>query len=308
MSVRKGATLPGLLFSLVAHLGVFGAALAWAAYSPPRVVPEKPIVARLVRLGEERDERLLPRLPSKESAPAAPSGKKTESKPEPPPAKPEPKSPEPAPPTPPKAESPPAKAAPKPDLNAAPVDPPTPKKAEKPKAEKPKAEDPKAQSKPTTPPAKAAAKATEKPKVDEDAERRRRMREALEGITTPAVTGPTGSTPSTPEGRPDGDPAGTADSAEEGDRYIALVVQALKRNYSVPSVLTAQERMYLSCRLRLVISASGQVASWKMEESSGNAHFDRAVERAVREAIFPPPPPAFNKAYGRDGFGFEFKP
>ncbi len=67
----------GLAVSLAAHVAMFGGALLYARLAPPRVVPEKPIVARLVRLGKPRDKRLLPRLPSATRPPPAASTGKT---------------------------------------------------------------------------------------------------------------------------------------------------------------------------------------------------------------------------------------
>lgn len=61
----------GLSVSVGAHVLVFGGALLYAHLTPPRTVPEKPIVAKLVRLGKPRDEKLLPRLPA--APPPAPT-------------------------------------------------------------------------------------------------------------------------------------------------------------------------------------------------------------------------------------------
>src|SRR5690606_18847752 len=99
----------GVAVSLLAHVAMFGGALAYAHWTPPRVVPETPIVAKLVRLGKPRDEKLLPRLPT-----AAP----------PPPPAPAPAPPTPAPPVP--AAAPPPPTAPSPDPKPASAVEPTP--------------------------------------------------------------------------------------------------------------------------------------------------------------------------------------
>jgi len=60
---------PGLAVSVAAHVAMFGGALLYAHWSPPRVKTERPIVAKLVRLGEQRSEKLLPRLEAETAAP-----------------------------------------------------------------------------------------------------------------------------------------------------------------------------------------------------------------------------------------------
>lgn len=54
----------GLVVSIAAHVVAFGGALVYAHLAPARTIPEKPIIAKLVRLGKPRDEKLLPRLPT----------------------------------------------------------------------------------------------------------------------------------------------------------------------------------------------------------------------------------------------------
>lgn len=59
-----------VLISVALHLGIFGAAVVVSHLSSrPRIELQKPIAAKLVRLGKPRDERLLPR---KETAPPPP--------------------------------------------------------------------------------------------------------------------------------------------------------------------------------------------------------------------------------------------
>jgi len=65
--------------SVVVHLGIFGAWVAWPESSKARVDLDEAIIkTRLVKLGKPRDEKLLPRLPT--SPPPPPP---TESKPQP---------------------------------------------------------------------------------------------------------------------------------------------------------------------------------------------------------------------------------
>lgn len=62
---------PGIVVSILAHVAMFGGALVYARYAAPRVVAERPIIAKLVRLGKPRDEKLLPRLPNAPPPPTA---------------------------------------------------------------------------------------------------------------------------------------------------------------------------------------------------------------------------------------------
>jgi TonB family protein len=135
-------------------------------------------------------------------------------------------------------------------------------------------------------------------------ERRNRMMQAL-GAVPPGVTG---KKPEPLEGQADGDPLGDASQAAAGDMYLALVVQALKRNYVVPTTISQKERLFLACRLRLFIQPDGKIARSEIEESSGNAMFDRAIESSIQKTTLPKPPKAFLDQYGAEGVGFEFKP
>lgn len=268
-SKRRVGVAPGIVASLLAHALVFGGALVYARYTPPRVVPEKPIVAKLVRLGKPRDEKLLPRLPS-----APPPPPKAAAAPQPPPAAPQP---------PPQAAEP-AKTVALPKEAPAPSVP-------------PKA--------PDTPPAKAPAPG--KSPEQEALERQKRLAEALARLG-PAPFGATTAKAEELPGQEDGDPEGTADDAAEGDRYLALIEQALRRNYTLPTTITQRERMFLNCKLLLKIARNGKIDAFRIEESSGNDQFDRAVEASVlRTGMLPPPPPSFLKDYG-DGIVIAFRP
>lgn len=248
---RRGLSV-GLGASLAAHLLMFGGAWVYAMWSPPRVVAEKPIVAKLVRLGKPRDEKLLPRLPKTPTTP---------------------------PPT--------TKAAPAPAPAPVPAPVPAPKAAPSPTA---KAE-------PVAPKPDPAAAA---------AARQKQMMEALARVAP--VDGPTSDSGEVDlPGQADGDAMGTAEDAAEGDRYLALVEQALRSNYVLPTTISAKERLYLKCVLFLKIAASGKIDSFRIAESSGNPHFDRAVEASVARTMLAPPPDSFRKTY-RDGLEIVFKP
>lgn len=236
----------GLTVSMLAHVVMFGGALAYAHWTPPRVVPDKPIVAKLVRLGKPRDEKLLPRLP------AAP----------PPPPPQETAVPVPAPPP----------TTPPPDVQPA-----------------------KTIDVPVTPtPAQAAA------------DRQKKLADAFSKLG-PAPTGPVGKKPEELPGREDGDARGSAEEAAEGDRYLALVDQALRDNYVLPTTISQKERIALVCVIWLDIAKDGKIREFRILEPSSNGHFDRAIEAGVQRTKLPPPPPAFFAAYP-DGLPVRFKP
>lgn len=253
----------GLTVSIGAHLAVFGGAWIYAHFTPPRTVPEKPIVAKLVRLGKPRDEKLLPRLP------AAPPPAPTPVAPVPVPVV----APQPAP-APPPAAAEPAKTVEVPSQKVPAVD-----------------------------PKEAAQKASA-----EALERQKRMMEALAKLGAPAANGPTGKVAEELPGQADGDANGDADEAAEGDRYLALVQQALRANYAVPTIISDKERLFLKCKLFLKIAANGKIDSYRISEPSGNPHFDRAVETSIQRTVLPPPPPAFLRTYGDEGLEIGFKP
>lgn len=252
LSARPGGMSLGVVFSIAAHLAVFGGAWVYANRAPPRLVQEKPIVAKLVRLGKPRDEKLLPRLPKTPTAPPQKPVAVPQPTPQPSPtAKPEP--------------------APSPTAKAEPV--------------------------PETKPA---------PKVDAAADALARQEQMLAALAR--VSGPTSQSGEEElPGQADGDVLGTADEASEGDRYLALVEQSLRSNYILPTTISAKERLHLACVLYLKIAPSGKVESFEIIESSGNPHFDRAVEASVRQTLLPPPPDSFRKLY-RDGLEIRFKP
>lgn len=245
---RVGLTW-GVGLSVFAHVSVFGGAWLYANMSPPRLVQEKPIVAKLVRLGTPRDEKLLPRLP------------KTAPPPKPAPAKPV------------------SVATPAPAPTSAPA--------------------------PPSPTAKAEPVAKPDPVADAAA-RRQQMMDALAKLA-PATGATSDSGDEELPGQTDGHALGTAEDAEEGDRYLGLVVEAIRKNYVLPTTISARERLHLSCVLELKIAASGKIDSFRILETSGNPHFDRAVEASVRQTFLPAPPEGFRKAYG-GGLEIRFKP
>src|SRR5512137_2582600 len=108
-----------------------------------------------------------------------------------------------------------------------------------------------------------------------------------------------------------GDPGGVADGeatgGTEGDRYLGLVTQALQSSYRLPATISEQERLYLRATVVLTIEPDGRVSAFRFEKKSGNAAFDAALERAVRDARLPPPPAEMRQRYRTTGLGVTFR-
>ncbi|HET6922019.1 MAG TPA: energy transducer TonB [Anaeromyxobacteraceae bacterium] len=106
-------------------------------------------------------------------------------------------------------------------------------------------------------------------------------------------------------GSPSGSPLGES-SEEEGDRYLALVQQALHANYRVPATISEADRQRLQAVVVLAIQPDGRIAGFRFEKKSGHPGFDEALERAVRETRLPPPPPEMRQHYREKGLGVRF--
>lgn len=246
---RPDRLWPLVVVSVALHAG-FGAVAFLVR--PPAIVnlDQKPIVAKLVRLGEKRPEQWLPRrdVPPAEAAPRAPDAVPV---------------PVPAPPAP--AERTVALPAPK---VAPPKTPPPPRPASATTGGKG---------------SDALSRALEKVKNDDKLASKERW------------------------GDPGGIPDGDATDGTEGDRYLGLVTQALQSSYRLPATISEQERLHLNAIVIITIEPDGRVASFRFERRSGNAAFDQALERAVRESRLPPPPPELRQRYRTVGLGVNFK-
>lgn len=236
---------PLVLLSAAFHVAFVAVALL---VRPPPLAnqDQKPIVARLVRLGEKRPEQWLPRReePKPEAAPRAPDAVPV-----------------------------PAPAAPAERAVALPSAKPAPQKPAPPRpasAVSGKGSD-------------ALSRALDKVKKDDRLASRERW------------------------GDPNGIPDGAAESGAEGDRYLALVTDALQRSYRLPETLSERERKSLHATVVLFIERNGKVSRHVVEQGSGNAAFDAALERAIRDARIPPPPPELVDRYRRIGLGVNFK-
>jgi colicin import membrane protein len=238
--VRRERLWPVVLVSLAVHAAlIVGAALHRPA--PQIDLAQKPIVAKLVRLGEKRPEQWLPR---KEAAP------------------------------------PPAAAA-EPVALPSPQAPPAPPAAPAPRA------------KPAPPRARPAPQPAPGRDVLASVLSRVRRDKAL---SEPVY------------GDPSGDPQGDASEASAGDQYLALVERALRESYVLPATISERDRLHLKATVVLYLDTDGRVLRHAFESSSGNGAFDAALERAIRAARLPPPPPELRQKYRNEGLGVVYRP
>ncbi len=224
--------------SILVHVGglIIALLVTRAGAATPVRIQTRPIIAKLVRLGEKRDPTLLPRIDR----------------------------------------------APPPPKKVAKVLPPAPDAVPAPKAPTPKAvlED--------TP-----------DRSDED------LNAAISRI---AEQYDPNATAEAPVGDPDGDPAGNAANAGEGDRYLGLVQRAVRAHYRVPNIISDRERLFLNATVVIYVSPDGRILRREIEVSSGNEHFDSALLGAVDAASpLPPPPASWREIFLREGLGLRFK-
>ena len=240
--VQRERLWPVVLVSLGLHAAfVTGAALHRPA--PQIDLAQKPIVAKLVRLGEKRPEQWMPR---KEAAP------------------------------PPAASA--AEPVPLPVSASQPIPPSAPAQRAKP---------PPARTKPGPQVASRGRDvlATVLSRVRRD-----------KALAEPAY------------GDPNGDPQGDASEASAGDQYLALVERALRESYVLPATISDRDRLHLKATVILYVDADGRVLRHAFESSSGNGAFDGALERAIRAARLPPPPPELRQKYRNEGLGVVYRP
>ena len=109
-------------------------------------------------------------------------------------------------------------------------------------------------------------------------------------------------------GQADGNPAGTAETAEAGERYFSEVHDAILANYVVPSVISERERLYLSATVVAYIRRDGSLLKHELQKKSGNHFFDEALELAIARTKLPPPPPELARALRDEGVALNFRP
>ena len=227
-----------ILGSVLVHVGglIIALAITRAGAAQPIRTPTRPIIAKLVRLGEKRDPTFLPRIDK----------------------------------------------APPPPKKVAKVLPPKPDAVPTPKLDTPK-----------------AVRNDTPDRSEED------MTAAISRI---AEQYDPNATAEVPAGDPDGDPAGNAADAGEGDRYLALVQRAVHSQYRVPSIISDRERIFLNATVVIFVSPDGRILRREIETPSGNEHFDTALLTAVDAASpLPPPPAGWREVFQREGLGLRFK-
>ena len=109
-------------------------------------------------------------------------------------------------------------------------------------------------------------------------------------------------------GEATGSAAGTAETAEAGEKYFTEVHDAILANYVVPSVISERERLFLSATVVAWINADGSLRKHELQKKSGNHFFDEALELAVQRTRLPPPPPELARSLRDEGVALNFKP
>jgi TonB family protein len=107
-------------------------------------------------------------------------------------------------------------------------------------------------------------------------------------------------------GQPDGFENGT-DDATEGELYWARVVDRIKRFYTVPNTIPQSERAKLVADVQITIGSDGEILEIKVQSTSGNTTFDRAIESAVQRCRALPAPPAHLAKQAKEGVVLEFR-
>ena len=109
-------------------------------------------------------------------------------------------------------------------------------------------------------------------------------------------------------GEETGSPAGTAATAEEGEKYFGEVEDRIHANYVVPSVISERERMYLSATVVIYIGRDGSIVKHVMTKPSGNSFIDQALVLALQRTRLPAPPPELARVVRDEGLEINFKP
>lgn len=137
--------------------------------------------------------------------------------------------------------------------------------------------------------------------------RREQMARALAGVDANVEKERKDRPPEEPEGLETGSETGTAASEEEGDRYFAAVLEAVRAHYVLPSIISERELASLKATVVAFIARDGTIIRYEFEKRSGNKNFDDALERALKLSKVPPPPPEREKLV-REGVAFVFTP
>lgn len=146
------------------------------------------------------------------------------------------------------------------------------------------------------------AKAAPKP---EDAEISKDLRRALERARTLAKS----SVPEEDEGQLTGSASGTASEASAGDEYASKIYEAIRRNWNVPTGLSAGDVTGLVADVKVSIADDGTLGDVKLIKPSGNDLYDDSCVQAIQATGKVPAPPLELRGKFRRGLllGFEGK-
>jgi TonB family protein len=110
-------------------------------------------------------------------------------------------------------------------------------------------------------------------------------------------------------GDPNGSVDGNSDTAREGDLYLTMLQEKVRKAWDLPAVIPAQERIRLTARVVLYLTPTGGIRDLQLETPSGNGLFDSSLLQAIRAAApFGVPPAAFLTIYTQQGVGLNFRP
>ena len=84
--------------------------------------------------------------------------------------------------------------------------------------------------------------------------------------------------------------------------------RSLRDSYVLPATISERERVSLRATVVLYLDTDGRVLRYAFETHSGNGAFDAALERAIRAARIPPPPPELRQKYRNEGLGVVYRP
>ncbi len=113
------------------------------------------------------------------------------------------------------------------------------------------------------------------------------------------------------EGSPDGIEEGTAE-AHAGDVYAGKLYAFFRRGWTVPTVLSDEERSHLTTEVDIDVGADLHITGSRVRHSSGNALFDQSVLDRLQQiedghTALPTPPPEVADQYVGRTIGLRFR-
>ncbi len=114
------------------------------------------------------------------------------------------------------------------------------------------------------------------------------------------------------EGKQDGSPEGNLTSEQKeiiGNIYLTKLRNKILANYTLPKIITAQEKLYLTAEVILYLDSRGNVINIVFHKTSDNKHFNNALISAIKNSEpFPPPPTELVGIFRKEGALINFKP